>query len=251
MSGGEVPQVITCFTAATYLEAFEISPDGKQVAISLNRVLYVVPFDLTAISKARTWPQLHDLNGCFTYNQDQNQAPPKNVRWSNDGTKIAVNTLGVDAGLQVDQIRIFNISDCSSTIPYALDTFPATRFVMTGYNTHPKIPSFDWDGSTLFVLNSTIRYELGYLYAYNTETKRSENLDPLQTKCCYTEARFSPDGAYLLVVHQNINGGTTQLYYISYGSIGTGVTYTPLTLPDGFFNAPNDHLDAVLRPANP
>ncbi len=248
--GGEVTQV-TCFTAADYLEAFEISPDGKQVAISLNRVLYVVPFDLTAISHARTWPQLEEMKGCFTYGKLPNQAPPKGARWSNDGTMIAVNTNSVDAGHLVDLIRIFDISKCDSTAPFALDNFPAARFSMTGYNDHPIIPSFDWDGDTLFVLNSAFRYELGYLYVYNTETKHGKNLDPLKTACCYTAARFSPDGTSLLFAYQNINGGAPQLYYISYGSIGTGATYTPLTLPDGFFSDPKDHLDATLRPANP
>ena len=95
------------------------------------------------------------------------------------------------------------------------------------------------------------RYELGYLYAYNTETRRGENLDPLTTACCYTTARFSPDGTYLLFAYQNINGGAPHLYYISYGSIGAGATYTPLSLPDGFFSNLNDRLDAALRPANP
>jgi hypothetical protein len=101
------------------------------------------------------------------------------------------------------------------------------------------------------VLNSKVRYELGYLYSYNTETKHSENLDPLQAACCYTAARFSPDGSYLLFIYQNVNNAITQLYYISYGSIGTGVTYTPLTLPDGFFSNLPDHLDVTLRPAIP
>jgi dipeptidyl aminopeptidase/acylaminoacyl peptidase len=251
--GGEVAQ-ITCFTAADYLEAFEISPDGKQVAISLNRVLYVVPFNLPAISNARTWTQLQDMNGCFTYGKLPNQAPPKGARWSNDGTKIVVNTNSVDAGRLVDLIRIFDISTCDSTAPQSRDNFPAARFAMTGYNAHPTIPSFDWDGNTLFVLNSIFRYELGYLYKYNMETMHGENLDPLRTSCCYTEARFSPDGSFLLFAYQNINNGAnakTQLYYISYGSIGSGATYTALTLPDGFFSAPNDHFDATLRPANP
>jgi len=245
---------ITCFTAADFLEAFEISPDGKQVAISLNRVVFVVPFDLTAISTARDWRQLRDMKGCFTYGNLPNQAPPKSVRWSNDGTKIAINTISVEAGRQVDLVRIFDISTCDSSAPFSQDNFPGSRFEMTGFNARPIIPSFDWDGETLFVLNSLFRYELGYLYAYNTGTMRGKNLDPLKTSCCYTEARFSPDGSSLLFAYQNINDGQnskTQLYYISYGSIGSGISYTPLALPDGFFSAPNDHLDATLRGANP
>jgi len=249
--GGEGTQ-ITCFTAADYLEAFEISPDGKQVAISLNRILYIVPFDLTAIKSARNWSQLQSMKNSITYNMNQTQAPPKSVRWSSNGKKIAANTIGVDASKQVDQIRIFNISTFNSPVSLALDTFPADRFAMTGYNTYPKIPSFDWDGDSLFVLNSIVRYELGYLYKYNTDTKRGENLDPLQTACCYTEARFSPDGSYLFFAYQNLNQNSKmQLYYISFGSIGTSATYTSLTLPDGFFSVPTDHLDATLRPASP
>ena len=224
---GSVITQVTCFTAAEYLEAFEISPNGKQVAISLNRVLYVVPFDLTAISKARTWPQLQDMKGCFTYGNLPNQAPPKVTRWSADSTKIAVNTNSVDSGRQVDLIRVFDISACDSANPKVLDNFPANRygFPMTGYDAHPTIPAFHWDGNALFVLNSAYRYEMGYLYSYNLDSKRGENLDPLKTGCCYTEGRFSPDGTSLLFAYQNINGGVnakTQLYYISYGSIGTG-----------------------------
>ncbi len=244
---------VTCFTAADYLEAFEISPDGTQVAISLNRVLYVVPFDLPAIKNARIWPQLRDMNGCFTYGNLPNQDPPKGVRWSYDGKQIAVNVYSVAAGRQVDLIRIFDISTCNSVTPKVIDNFPAARFPMIGYNTNPVIPSFDWDG-TLFVLNSKYRYDFGYLYAYNTETMRGDNIDPLRTACCYTEARFSPDGSSLLFAYQNINDGPnakTQLFYISYGSIGSGASYTPLSLPDGFFSSPNDHLDAALRPAKP
>ncbi|MGZ6346982.1 MAG: protein kinase domain-containing protein [Anaerolineales bacterium] len=248
--GGEDTQ-ITCFPAATYLEAFEISPDGNQVAISLNRVLYVVPFDLAVISKARTWSQLRDMKGCYTYNTNQNLAPPKSVRWSRDGKNLAINTNSVDSGKRVDLISIFNISSCDSTSPYAWDNFPASRFTMNGYSSNPVIPSFSWDGNTLFTLNSKVRYDLGYLYAYNTETKKGVNLDPLQTACCYTAARFSPDGSYLLFIYQSINNAKTQLYYVSYGTIGTGITYTPLTLPDGFFSTLTDHLDATIRPATP
>jgi serine/threonine protein kinase len=248
--GGKLTE-ITCFPAATYLEAFEISPDGNQVAISLNRVLYVVPFDVAAISNARTWSQLRDMKGCYTYNTDQNLAPPKSVRWSSNGKNLAINTNSVDAGRRVDLISIFDISTCNSTSPFSRDNFPASRFTMTGYSANPVIPSFAWDGNTLFVLNSKIRYDLGYLYAYNTETKRGENLDPLQTACCYTAARFSPSGSFLLFVYQNINNAKTQLYYVSYGTIRSGVTYTPLPLPDGFFSVLGDHLDATLRPAKP
>jgi serine/threonine protein kinase len=248
----EVTQV-TCFPAADYLDAFEISPDGSQVAISLNRVLYVVPFDLEAISKAHTWTKLQDMKGCFTYGDQHNQAPARGVRWSIDGMRIAINTISVNTGERVDLISIFDISTCSGSTGLAMDSFPAARFEMIGYNARPVIPSFDWNGETLFVLNSIYRYELGYLYAYNAGTKRGDALDPMETRCCYTAARFSPDGLFLLFAYQDPNAGSNldpQLYYVSYGSMGTGSAYTPLPLPGYFFSAVNDHLDAVLRPSS-
>jgi hypothetical protein len=244
---------VTCFPAADFLDAFEISPDGTQVAISLNRVLYVVPFDLEAISKAHTWVKLEEMKGCFTYGNQHNQAPARGVRWSSDGMRIAINTISVNTGQRVDLISVFDISNCSGSTGLAMDSFPAARFEMTGYNARPVIPSFDWNGETLFVLNSIYRYELGYLYAYNAGTKRGDDLDPMDTMCCYTAARFSPDGLYLLFAYQDPNGGSNlnpQLYYVSYGSLGTGAAYPPLPLPVDFFSAVNDHLDAVLRPSN-
>jgi dipeptidyl aminopeptidase/acylaminoacyl peptidase len=245
---------ITCFNAAEYLEAFEISPDGTQVAISLNRVLYVVPFDLAEISKARNWTHLEAMKGCFTYGKLPHQYPAKEVRWSNDGTKVAVNTMSMGTSGRVDLVSMFDVSKCNSTAPQPMDSFPAGRFPMTNYIKNPIIPSFDWDGDTLFVLNSMFRYEFGYLYEYNIATKHSDPLDPLGTTCCYTAARFSPDGSFLLFTYQDPNAGQnakTQLYYIPYGTINSGANFTPLALPDDFFSRGNDHLDATLRPANP
>jgi hypothetical protein len=39
------------------------------------------------------------------------------------------------------------------------------------------------------------------------------------------------------------------LYYISYGSIGTGAQYTPMPLSDAVLSNPVDHPDPVLRPS--
>jgi serine/threonine-protein kinase len=251
---GGVTNQITCFTAAEYLEAFEISPDGSQVAISLNRVVYIVPFDLNAIGKARTWLELRDMKGCFTYGTSvgvSNEAPVKAVQWSNDGKKITMNTMSLESGHYVDILRTFDISRCDSVNPVLVDYIPSSRNVIPSYFSHPSISSFDWDGDTLFVLNNKFRYDFGYLFGYNSETKHGETLDPMGTSCCYMESRFSPDGSYLLFIYQDINSASStqpQLYYIPYGSLGTGASYTPFNLPQGFFNNMSDHLDAALRP---
>ena len=44
---------IACFESTEYLENFSFSPDGSQVAISLNRELYIVPWDLEALKSVR------------------------------------------------------------------------------------------------------------------------------------------------------------------------------------------------------
>jgi serine/threonine protein kinase len=250
--GGVVTQV-TCFSSADFVEAFDISKDGTQVAISVNRVVYVVPFDLAAISAARDPSQLRNMKGCFTYGPP-NQAASMGVRWSNDGKTLAINTRTPLGNILGDEIHLYDISACKSTDVYAKDSFPASRFTMTGYNSNPTIPSVSWDGNLLVVLNSVVRYDFGYLYEYNLNKRTARIIDPLGTSCCYTLGRFSPDGTYILYAYQDITLGSnakTELYYVSYGGIGTGSTYTPIALPDGFFSIQKDHLDAALRVAKP
>jgi tRNA A-37 threonylcarbamoyl transferase component Bud32 len=258
--GGET-KTVTCFNAADYLDAFEISPDGKQVGISLNRYLYIVPFDVDKLSTARTWIQLRDMKGIFTYVLDlRNQVAIKKVRWSSNGKKIAVNALSASSGKYLDLILIYDLSSCTSETPCNStmlwqDNFPAARFDMKGYGTNsnqnPYIPSYDWDGESLFVLNSIIRNgTYGYLYSYNLSSKKGTELLPLGD-CCYSDARWSPDGTYLLFSYQDISLGSAsrnQLYYVPYGSIGTGTNYTLLKMPDNVFANIAEHPDAVLRP---
>jgi hypothetical protein len=262
------------------LEAFRISPDGSQVAISLNRVIYVVPFDLAKLKTANTHTQLENMNGSLIYGAS-NEAPSKSVLWSSDGKELAIDTLSPSAGKQIDLILVFDISACTSTklcpprilpgtaqpvpsptpnlnpAPPLLDNFPGSRFTMQGYGTgsgqHTLIPSFDWDGQSLFLLNSIIRYQFGYLYTYNIEKKQTAVLtDPIGTSCCYTDARWSPDGSYILFAYQDItqgNNARTELFYVSFGAIGTGIKYSPLPLPDSMLSKPADHPEPALRPA--
>ena len=98
------------------------------------------------------------------------------------------------------------------------------------------------------------RYEIGYLYSYNYEKRSAAPLDPLGTKCCYSDAQWSPDGSHILFSYQSSSSGEnakTQLYYVLYGTIGTGATYQPYKLPAEFFANPQDHFEAALRPAKP
>ena len=253
---------LTCFQAAKYLEGFEISPDGKRVAISLDRVLYIVPFNESILSSVSTASQLQGMEGItFTYTKSAGQLAIKQVRWSSDGKEIAADVLTPSSGQALDLIVIYDISNCTSAAPcnttmYYEDNFPASRFTMSGYGVGSGkstiIPSFDWNGQTLFLLNSLIRNGFyGYLYEYNSSNKLGEPFSPLGS-CCYADARWSPDSNYVLFSYQDLSLGSAsrnQLYYISVGSIGTGQKYTPLPLPGIILANVSDHPEPVLRPA--
>jgi serine/threonine protein kinase/Tol biopolymer transport system component len=245
--GTKETRTLTCFATAEYLDAFRLSPDGKQVAISLNRELYVVDFDQDTLAKAHTRSDLAAMNGCFT----QTKLVAKEVRWSKDGQKLAVVILAPgDSGGIVDMLRVWDIHRCNAVEPVTLDTFPASRFTMIGYDKNPSIPSFDWDGATMFLLNSTYRNEgFGYLYKYDMEKFKGSPLYPLGSTCCYRDARWSPDGSYVIFAFQDINiGNTIQLFYINYGTIGAGAVYKPLPLPADFFTDRSEKPQPVLRP---
>ena len=259
---------VTCFTTAEFVEAFEISPDGTQVAISVNHHLVIVPLDVTALSGARSLGQLVLLPGAIFKYPDITQAQTiKQVRWLKTGKRIAVDSItSTGTGSTIDNIVIYDITPCTSASPCDgstffqtryLTQFPYQRFDMIGYGTtggrYSIIPSFDWNEGGLFLLNSINRNGVyGYLYSYNYSNGKGEMVDPLGSQCCYADARWSPDSSYVLFAYQDIrlgSGSKNQLFYISYGSIGTGAKFTPLPLPDTVLSNIADYPSPALRPA--
>jgi len=258
---------VTCFPTSEFVEAFEISPDGSQVAISVNHVLFIVPLDLAALAGANRVGQLAFLpGGIFAYPDLNKQQSIKQVRWLKSGKRIAVDSLTPNnSGQIVDSILIYDISSCTSATPcdsttYFMttykDIFPGARFSMSGYGVgggkNSRIPSFDWNEDGIFLLNSIVRNSVyGYLYIYESSNQKGQQIDPLGSQCCYTDAIWSPDGKYVLFAYQDIrqgNASKTELYYLPYGSIGTGARITPLPLPNTILSAAVDHPDAALRP---
>ena len=243
--------VLTCFDQAELFEAFQISPSGEQIAVSLNRELFIVPLDLEKFAEARNRNHLLAMDGCF-----YDEAPIKDVRWSSDEEKLAVVFVDVAGSRQVDTIRVMDISNCKSALPKRLDEFPAQRFTMSGYNSaSPIIPDFDWDGEELFLMNTSKRNGgFGYFYTYNTRSHKALQLNPAETSslCCYRDARWSPNGGYFIVAFQNLALGEEaeiELYYLLFGTLNTGTTYTPIEMPEGFFKNPKEKPQFALRPA--
>jgi predicted Ser/Thr protein kinase len=249
---------INCFEAADSVTAFEISPDGKQVAIVIDYQLFLVPYDLTALQQVKSRNGLTPLAVCKD-NMPLSNLIYQSVRWSSDGAKLAVNFKGNDNGRRVDMIRIMDVSKCSSN-PARLGEFPGEWFTMSGYSSNPVIPNFSWNGDLLFVLNSFERNGgFGDLYVYNTDlhklqtnTPDKDSIDPIDGVCCYRSPTWSPDGHYLMFVFQDIRQGENsaiQLYYVPFGDIGTGASFTPISMPNTFFKKATENPEPALRPA--
>ncbi len=229
----QVNETITNFASSEYFESFRVSPDGKKVAISLARELHIVPFDLEQMKTVRKKSDLLALNGCF-YNTDTIKIAVLDVLWSKDMKRVAVKFLAPVGNVYSETMRVMDISLCNSSLPKRLDEFPAGRFPFK-----TNIMSIDWDGEDLFLLNSNERNGgFGNLYLYNTRTYQVIPKINVVGSCCYRDARFSPDGNYVIFAYQDITDpdGLVRLYMIPSGSLAEPGNYQPIAkLPEEFF----------------
>ena len=68
---------------------------------------------------------------------------------------------------------------------------------------------------------------------------------------CYRDARWSPDGSYMIFAFQDLTlGGTapTVFYYIPSGQLGNETTFQPLPLDPNFFKNAKEAPQFALRP---
>jgi hypothetical protein len=251
--GGETSQ-IACFNSADKLEGFEVSPDGQQVVIGLDDQVYLVPFDLEKLSTAYSHDSLSALATC------ENMAPytrnsARYARWSDDSKSWALVVQVPYNGMRADVVAVFAVDTCYPDNYAAFDIqFPPPHFTYPGYEKFPVIQDLGFDGNSLFALHGITRNEgFGDLHIFNMETyKFSQSVNPINNNCCYRDAEFSPDGTYLAFAFQDITLGQdslTKLYYIPFGTIGTGESYEPLPLPD--IADPKERPQPQLRPVIP
>ncbi len=244
------PQPVLCFNNITTLDAFRVSPDGREVAVVLDNELFLVPFDLGALAEYRSpdlLPQMPGFCGHLTHNLHE-------ILWSKDGSRLAARvTAPLGNGKVGDQIEILN-PVCGEGI-YRQHMFPLRRFPMATYDQVPRISSFDWDGDKQFVFTLYWRNGgFGDMYIYSRTTYTGEQIHPLGDRtCCYGVPRWSPDGSYIFFAYQDINDleGKIALYYVPAGTIGAGVTYEPLVITKNPFKGPREQPEAALRPAAP
>jgi serine/threonine protein kinase len=241
----EVEEVVINYVSAEYFEGFSVSPDGKLVAISVNRELFIVPNDLLKLRFATRRSALLEMNGCL-----YNEIAVKDIQWSDDGTRLAMKYISNSNGVFVDAIRIVDVQNCETISASIFDEFPTQRFAFAD-----EIVNFDWDGDLLFFINSNIRNNgFGDLFFYNAFTHKAENAAPFEGNCCYRDASFSPDSSHVIFAFQDIRLGSTspiKLYLIPTDSVSTSRKLEPLPLPDNFFTERNEAPHPVMRPAQP
>ena len=248
--------ILTSFPTASSLNAFRVSHDRKQVIITLNNEIFVVPFDFEQMKNVHKKSELLALDLCIQPEGGTRAAAPvREALWSADDKLVAWLFRGVDAGnasVQAEQVSILDITACTPSAIDQLDNFPALRFPVEGYQNR-IIPDIDWDGNDLFVFNTDRRNNgWGELYVYDWKLHKGYHINPIEGACCYRDARWSPDGLYLLFAFQDLRLGAeapTVLYYVPYGEISTGSRFTPIPLPDGFFKNAKEAPQPALHPA--
>ena len=239
-------QQLTCINPNESLEGFRVSPDGRYVAISVQRTLNILPFDPAVLKDVNTRFNLIALrDNCF-----YNQFPFRDVRWSNDNTQLAAQVIDTQL-VNSDQVFLVkvDIPNCATTGLVRLDRIPGAHIEYDGDSTR-RIASYDWDGQHRFLLNDSIRNDgFGNLYLYDSNTKEAVELNPIRGECCYRDARWSPDGKYIFFAYQKAGEGAIQLYYMPLDGLENGQSMIDIQLPAGFFPTSREKPQPALRPA--
>ena len=243
-----VVRTILCMNWTDSMGGFEISPQGDKVAITSSEGLLIFSYNLEAISAIRTKAEMDLAQKCISF-KDSSYLPMKAVRWSNSGNQVAIQTSITDLGRKFEQIVVFDVNQCSRP-PVLVDQFPHKRFdeLIQGYFQTPVIVDFAWDGDVLFALNTNTVNGFGSLYTYNMSSHKSEQIDPLNKRCCYRNFRWSPNLEYFFFTFQDQRfGGAPLPFNVIFGTIGTGANFEPIAFGENILTRPDENLQPVFR----
>ena len=239
------PQELMCFVTNESLEDFQVSPDGKLVAISVERTLNILPFDPEILKDIDSRFSLLALReNCF-----YNQYAFREVLWSRSGAQLAAHVVDTEL-VSSDQVFLLNVNipSCDTVGPVRVAKIPGTQIVFDSESTK-RITSYDWDGDHLFLLNDSIRNDgFGNLYRYDSQSRQGEKINPIDGQCCYRDARWSPDRTYIFFVFQRLGTTEIEFYYLPYNELGNGGTWTPIPNLDTVFPTAREKPQPVLRP---
>ncbi|MEP6895261.1 MAG: hypothetical protein ABI986_06610, partial [Chloroflexota bacterium] len=248
---------LATFPSEVSVDAFQVSHDNKQVMIALSHEIFVVPFDMSILKTVTNRNQLPKLKGaCLIDHTPKTLAVTqvRDARWSVDDKLVAWLFRGNDSAnssTSAEQVSVLDITACKPELIKQQDNFPGIRFTPVGYQNR-EMPDFDWDGMDQFSFNMNRRNNgWGEFYIYNWKNHKGVQQMPTGT-CCYRDARWSPNGTYLLFEYQDqAPDAQAVLYYVASGELGAGANFTPLPLPAGFFKNPKEGIQAALRPTQP
>jgi Tol biopolymer transport system component len=227
--------------------------------MSFGNEIFVGNFSVSRYSQLTTSAELLSEDHCIDSEGSAfSTGVIQEFRWSSDGRSLAWVEDEADFSMQ-NQIRqvikLYDITTCTLSRVSLLDEFPGIGMNLDAYTRNAAIPAFDWDGSNLFVFNTQVTADgWGDLYIYSTETHKSSTLNPIGGRCCYRDARWSPDGLYLFFAFQNNDGkeqASTQFYYVPVSNIGTGQEFTPIALPGDFFIVSGEAPQPALHRSEP
>ncbi|HSG41528.1 MAG TPA: protein kinase [Anaerolineales bacterium] len=237
---------LSCFTSNEQLEGFNVSPDGKYVAISVQRTLNIIPFDVDMLKTVTTrFNLVENKDNCF-----YNQFPFLEVFWAKDQTRLVAHVIDTRLA-NSDQLFLLNldIQNCDNVDLTRIDVIPGGRIDFDPDSTK-RIGSYDWNGMNLFLINDAIRNDgFGNLYLYNSDTSEVTEINPIDGQCCYRDPRWSPDGKYIMFAFQRFDRSSIDLYYVPFADIQSGVEFTPIDLPNIFFTSSREKPQPVLRTA--
>jgi hypothetical protein len=150
-------------------------------------------------------------------------------------------------GRRGDLVQVFNVDTCIPN-PLVLIQFPR-RISLQRIRAQPALKASPGMAARCSASTAT-RNDGRRPHIFNMTTYQPDlSINPIRDVCCYRDPQWSPDGTHLLFAFQDYLQGsssTTQLYYIPYGSIGTGAAYEPLPLPE--ITDPKEKPQPVLRP---
>ena len=251
--GMQTRQVITvtCFTGIPAIRAFDISPDGQQVALGLAETnLYLLPYAQLFSLRQNSLPEdIVSLAQCSYYAPYNTGQALKAVNWSHTNRQLALLLSTPIDGTYRDEINILDFNQCTAAPLLVKEILPTYfLFNLRGYFDHPEISSLSWNGSDQLLVNGySNNGGFGDLQLYNLNQNLGQALSP-NGDCCYRDAHWSPDGSYLFYSFQSDAGGEVSLFYTPSSKLGkSGGSMTSLALPSGFLTGSQESLQPTLR----
>ncbi len=241
---------LTCFNDSPPIRAFDISPDGQQVALGLDKAnLYLLPYNqLFNLPPGEAQPKdLQPLARCSDFAPYNAGETLKLVSWSQDNSRLAMLLSTPVDGIGRDEVTVLDINQCTAS-PLVVKEILPTHFLFTlrGYYDHPEITGLSWNGSDQLLLNGIVSEGFGDLQVYNLLQDQATRLEP-NGACCYRDAAWSPDGSYLFYAYQPDPGGEIDLYYVPSAKLDQPHTLVSLALPVDFLKSSTGSLEAALR----